>query len=49
MGSWFTTAEMPAIYTFSQSMTPFSYLFVRNPGQEDNQGIGEKGERCLVE
>jgi hypothetical protein len=33
MGSWFTTAEMPAIYTFSQSITPFFYLFVRNPGQ----------------
>ena len=32
MGSWFTTPEMPAIYIFSQSMTPFSYLFVRNPG-----------------
>jgi transposase len=33
MGSWFTTAQMPAIYTFSQCLTPFFYLFVRNPGQ----------------
>jgi hypothetical protein len=39
MGSWFPTAEMPAIYTFSQSLTPFFYLFVRNPGLADELSL----------
>jgi hypothetical protein len=46
MGSWFTTAEMPAIYIFSQSLTPFFLSFCEKSGPGGQPG--HRGKRRKV-